>query len=294
MTQDSLLRRAPWITSLLSSAVLAVALCAIGFALHGKTGIEKTLVTLSMPVGLTWLLLSGWIMRQFLSARGGRRAVGDVPQFSMCQLLCVWCLYTLLTTPMLADACMRYLETRETPFDAGMDPPLNVLVVLGGGTRQGPERAQAGSSGDRVVYAAQLYHQGLAQQLITTGSPLPGMPADQRSASEQTVEIWTRLGIPAQAIQTLEGHNTFQEIQSLKRALPSMSGERVGLLTSAWHLPRAMRLARAQGLTTVIPVAADYQMQTTPRSFLEMLPVAGNLTRLAQCQHELLARLVAR
>jgi uncharacterized SAM-binding protein YcdF (DUF218 family) len=189
---------------------------------------------------------------------------------------------------------MRYLETREPSYAPESEPALDVLVVLGGGTRQGPNRAEANASGDRVLYAAQLYQQGHTRRLITTGSSIPGLFGDRTSPREQTVEIWEQLGIPGEDIGVLTGINTYQEMQSLKAILPELQDKRVGVLSSAWHLPRAMRLARAQGMTELIPVDADHHMQVESRSFAGYIPSAASLDQLARGQRELMAQLIGR
>ena len=180
-------------------------------------------------------------------------------------------------------------------FRPGQDPPLDVIVVLGGGTSSGPGRAQAGESGDRVLYAAQLYLQGQTAHLITTGEAQTVRGVQRPGPAQETVEIWTQLGIPASDISTLPGLNTYQEMLALKPALDAdWSGRRVGLLTSATHLPRALRLAADQGLTDLIPLAADHRWVDRPKSIQECLPSAAALAQFTRCQKEFLARLVSR
>ncbi|HBE66903.1 MAG TPA: hypothetical protein DDW52_02010 [Planctomycetaceae bacterium] len=176
-------------------------------------------------------------------------------------------------------------------FEPEQDPPLDDLVVLGGGTTENDRRAQTASSGDRVVYAAQLYHQGHAKRLITTGSPMGGRFGRKANPSEQTIDIWTKLAIPKSDISTLPGINTYQEIESVAGLPSDVLAGRVGILTSAWHLPRALRLARSRDLE-VIPVAADYR--GLPRVRVGIVPTANNLQQLTQAQHEYMAYFLGR
>ncbi len=225
---------------MLLAALFGCLLVVLAAALEGKTGLEKTATKLSMPTGLAWLLLAGFAVQQLLARHWKASIIAG-----MC-----WLLLWLAATPPLANASLRFLENSEPHFRAQGDASLDVLVVLGGGTLQGPSRAQAGVSGDRVLYAAQLFQQGKALRLIATGDAQPALAATQTSPREQAIEIWTALGIPREAMSSLRGANTFQEIRSLKELMPELGGQRVGLLTSAYHLPRAMRLARRKGCTT--------------------------------------------
>ncbi len=277
-------RRTAFVRAATMAAGVAVIIVCLSFGLEGRTGLEKSLTKLLMPIGLLWLVITGWTMHLC----GARRRP------DAWWALGLWLAYSAAASAPLSNLLLRQLEFSEVVFRPGIDEDLDVLVVLGGGTSQGPQRAQAGCSGDRVLYAAQLLLAGHTQRLITTGSAAPGLAGPRTSPREQTVEIWKSLGIADASISTLEGLNTFQEIQSLTAHMPELAGQRVGLLTSAFHLPRAMRLARAQGLEQVIPVAADYQTNAESYAFYEYLPSVGGFNQLARWQHEWLAKLVSR
>ncbi len=277
---------------------LGVVLVGISTLLHGKTGFEKTLTELTLPVQTAWLLLSGWMLHSLSLAV--LRKLNRKRLLPSCLL---WCLFTVCGSPILGDAGYLYLESRETCYDSESDQPLDLLVVLGGSTSQGPSRAEVGDSGDRVLLAAQLFFQGEAKRLIATGSDLPLGIGKGSTPAEQTTEIWTALGIPVSEIETLPGANTHAELQALKQRLAKVSAPpretnkahpRIGLLTSAWHLPRAMRLARAAGLKELVPVAADHRLRVDPRPFWNYLPSANNFLRLERCQREFMASLVNR
>lgn len=241
------------------------------------------MIRLVQPIGLGWLCYTAWITLWAYLQRG---------QHCYRHIL-LWCIIMLLTTSPLSGWCVKRLEAVNQEYDPQRHGDLDVLVVLGGGTRQGPLRAELAGDGDRVMYATQLFFQGHAKHLIATGDATPGVSRDVTSPREQTIEIWQQLKIPAEAISTIAGLNTYQEIQSLKAIWPEIGHLRVGLLTSASHLPRAMRLARAQGLE-LIPVPADHDHSDQPLTFLDFIPSAGPLNQLAACQHEWMAWLVNR
>ena len=83
--------------------------------------------------------------------------------------------------------------------------------------------------------------------------------------AKAAARVWQDLGVPKEAITLLPAANTSEEVAAMKILIEQMGVERVGLLTSAWHLPRAVRLAKKQGLD-VVPVPADFRSNTsTPR-----------------------------
>lgn len=272
-----------WWPAIAIATGLSLILVTIALVTYGKPLAEKTLIALAMPVGAIWLLTTGRLV-QMLALR----------RLSQCKMvLGLWLILSICGTAPLQRWLTYWLENSVQAYEPHRDGDLDAIVVLGGGTSSGPWRAQAGCAGDRVLMAAQLYLQGHAQQLITTGEATPGVSRTMVSPADHTVEIWTSLGIPRSAILTIGGRNTAGEMANLKRIWPEIAGERVGLLTSANHLPRAMRLARSQQLD-VIPVAANVKWLPEPWGLLDFIPQAGNFTELAASQHELMAYLVKR
>ena len=115
---------------------------------------------------------------------------------------------------------------------------------------------------------------------------------DSKHPRDMAAAMCIELGVPDERIERVEGINTSEEMRHLSEYL-KRSG-RVGLITSAFHMPRAMRLARSQGLE-LIPLPADF---LTPADLfptvLDFIPDAEAImvTRLA-CK-EYLAKLVGR
>ncbi len=111
--------------------------------------------------------------------------------------------------------------------------------------------------------------------------------------SWQTREIWNQLGIPDDAIEVIGGENTFQEIQNLKMHPDVIANKRIGLLTSALHLPRVMRLAQQAGIQG-IPIAADYRSRRRTFNAIDYLPSANELNKFDLLWKEWLAQWVGR
>jgi uncharacterized SAM-binding protein YcdF (DUF218 family) len=280
---DQLGSKGRWWPALLIAAGLAFLLVAFGYATHGKALAEKTLTALVMPLGIIWLLCTGRMIQLLVSG----------PRSGMSGLIGLWLVLTICGTRPLPRMATRWLESSVAAYDPKRDGPLDVVVVLGGGTSAGHWRAQASGAGDRLVMAAELYHQGRTKRLITTGQVTEGVSDAAPNPADQTTEIWTQLAIPNEDIQKLGGRNTFEEMLELKRIWPDLNGQRVGLLTSANHLPRAVRLAKAQGLN-VVPIAADVRTAVNDWGLLHFIPHAGNFAELASTQHEFMASLVSR
>ena len=251
------------------AGLFILAVCtSIGYYFHGRIGLEKVLTRFAYPLGAGWLLLAAWTF-QFLLAFRIRSAL--IP------LVCLIGL-TLSSISPTVDLVVRYLEGQVEAYDPTSGEQLDAIVVLGGGTQEGPTRAEANHSGDRVLYAAQLYLQGHVRQLISTGGNAiqPMLGEEIRGPADMTVEIWTKLNIPEEDIIVLDGLNTAQEFEAIKSHFESTElPARLGVLTSATHLSRAMRLAKNAGLSGLFPIAANHlAKQRSTKTFADCLPAA--------------------
>lgn len=188
------------------------------------------------------------------------------------------------------------LLTLEKPFQSQRTfdlEPFDAVVVLGGGTDEARNGfAEAALAGDRVVVAARVFHAGLTDKIICTGDRFEIISKDKMSPAEEAEEILMGLGVPLEKIQRLGGVNTVAEMKNLKEIIEP--GQRVGLITSAWHLGRAMRLSKAQGLDFT-PLPADFKTDNPINiSPFEFVPDANDAADLQSVIKEYLAQLVGR
>ena len=108
-----------------------------------------------------------------------------------------------------------------------------------------------------MILAAQLYHRHPSTKFICTGQRIESMNATGIDPAETSRDILVRLGVAESSIEISGGRNTYEEMSNLGKKYEGTS-QRIGLLTSAWHLPRATRLANKNGLNT-IPLPADFR-----------------------------------
>jgi uncharacterized SAM-binding protein YcdF (DUF218 family) len=228
----------------------AAALIAIAaWTLPGRAMMEKVLGQLVMPTGLLWCgLLAAALFAWHRRARGQALA-----------WLGFWLAFTLAGNEVVGGAMLEALERDYTSPRSERPPaePLDAVFVLGGGTRRlRSEEVTLSAMGDRVVHAARLHHRGLAPLLVASGSSISGA-LYPRDFAEETLTIWRELGIDEGAMIALPGPtNTSEEIAMYAELARERGFARIGLVTSAWHLRRAMRHAEAHDLD-VMPLPAD-------------------------------------
>lgn len=225
-------------------------LVVVYFAL-GRDAAEKIGTALFMPSGLVWLMLIALCLQLWPLRRSDRPAGGWM------SLLCL-AAYSLGGSSSISEFMAASLEAPYVQVNPLAEPPVDIVVVLGGGGSQGANgRLQGNGSGDRLILAGQLYHKDPATKFLVTGQRIESMNSSGVDPADISLDILTRLGVPESSIERVGGKNTSEEMQNL-RARFKDSSLRIGLLTSAWHLPRATRLAARNGLKT-IPLPADFR-----------------------------------
>jgi uncharacterized SAM-binding protein YcdF (DUF218 family) len=243
-------------------------------AISGRTMIEKMMTDLVMPLGLVWAGLLLIVYFCFLMRQWWPAIIG----------LACWLVLTLAGNFYVSNWLISKLEMPFLDMNVWEMEPLDTMVVLGGGTntRMGGG-SQLGRSGDRVGTAARMFHAGQAKRVLCTGTDsFLGSDVDLHPR-EEAIEILAGLGIARDNLFELEGKNTFQEMQNLKVWLAeNPDQQRIGVLSSAWHLPRVIRLAESNGLE-LIPVPADFLSQPYEASpnFLIPSSAAMETTRAA-------------
>ena len=109
---------------------------------------------------------------------------------------------------------------------------------------------------------------------------------------EHLKEVAIDLGIPENKI-LLTGivQNTDQEAKSVKSLL-SEEGKKVILVTSAFHMPRALKVFEAAGVE-VIPFAVDFRSKVERKTLtpMDFIPSASSLNDTSFFVREMIGRL---
>lgn len=155
-------------------------------------------------------------------------------------------------------AAVQSLESQYQP--PAIVPKADVILVLGGSTRSQlaprvlPEMSE---EGDRLIYAAWLYKQGAAPKLLLSGGK-PFLKAGNTSESDEMAQLLELMAVPREALW-LEAFsdNTYENAVETRRILAEKGLNRILLVTSALHMPRAVAIFKKQGFD-VIPAPTDY------------------------------------
>ncbi len=136
------------------------------------------------------------------------------------------------------------------------------IIVLGGGFEGAINKARGGyelnGSGDRFVETAILARRFPAARIVVSGgngSPLLDGEGDAATAPR----LFAGLGIPATRL-VLEGEsrNTSENVANIRDLVKPEPDDSWLLVTSAFHMPRAMGLFKKAGFP-VVPWPVDYR-----------------------------------
>jgi uncharacterized SAM-binding protein YcdF (DUF218 family) len=173
-------------------------------------------------------------------------------------------------------------------------PQAQAVVLLGGGVSPPPiggSEIDLQSAADRVWYAARLFHAGKAPLVLLGGGTDP--ERHPYSEARAMATFLADLGVPAQAMVLEEASRTTRQNATFSAALLKARGiNRILLVTSALHMPRAVALFSAQGLQ-VIPAPTDFEAgQPPPPGLLAWLPDAMALDGSGRAIKEIVGKFV--
>lgn len=241
-----------------------------------RGGSDDVFVTISkvgwfiaQPVTLTFLLML--LSLVMLIAGWRRRAIATLAVTTAFFGLCAFTTFGYLLIGSLESRFER------PPLPASVDG----ILVLGGGMDADINDVRGGyelnRSGDRFTEALRLarFHPE-ARIAISGGTGVLAPGTDSEAAAG--ARFFLDFGIPAERlILESEARNTEENARFLRQAVDAQPGETWLLVTSAFHMPRAMGLFRRAGFD-VVPWPADYLTAGAEQFGLKLTEPAENLS----------------
>lgn len=220
------------------------------------------------PVGLIWLGLAGLV----LLTRGRKRSATTCLALSLLGLL-------LLSMPFVGNVLLNSVDRYPPLASDGPLPDAEVIVILGGGTRDGA-REYGGDTVSPMALERLRYGAWLARR---TGRPIL---VTGWSYSEMAETLETAFGVRSQ--WQVGGATTYGNAVFSAEALHPENIRRVYLVTHFWHMPRSMAAFRAEGFE---PVAAPHGFSESFRlGAVSLFPSVSSLAISRQVMHEWVGR----
>lgn len=198
-----------------------------------------------------------------------------------------------LSTGPVSDALLRGLEER---YPVPANPSADAIVLLGGGVSEGaPDVSGVGiptaETIGRLVTAARLQKRLRVPVIVSGGAVFDGRKAEAPVARRFLVD----LGVPPDGVIVEDGSRDTAGNARLSCAICRERGfRRILLVTSAFHMPRAVLLFERAG-ASVVPYPALHRTWRGKRPvWADYLPGAGFLRDSAAALKEHLAILAYR
>lgn len=140
-------------------------------------------------------------------------------------------------------------------------PPVTGIVVLGGAVRADlsvvRDELNVGEAGERVVAMADLARRHPAARIVFSGGS-GNLLESERPEAEAVLRYAGEVGLdPARITVENRSRTTWENAVESKALVGPKPGERWLLVTSAWHMPRAVGAFRQAGFP-VVAYPVDY------------------------------------
>jgi uncharacterized SAM-binding protein YcdF (DUF218 family) len=207
----------------------------------------------------------------------------------------------VLSYGAIPDYMLRSLEDQYPRYDQDIaltilkseeQLPPKYVVVLGGGHIQDPRLPILSQLSTptlaRLAEGISLWRQHPDSRLVLSG----GAVFDSISEATMMGRAARQLGVaPEQMILEGESRDTIEAVRLLKSIVKDDS---LILVTSAYHMPRAMAMFRKEGIRP-IPAPADYRAKrSSVRSPQSFFPHAANIDHAHAAVHEYLGMMWGR
>ena len=206
-----------------------------------------------------------------------------------------WLALWLLATPAVASALTRWVGERPRDLSAdleGSTPERRAMIVLSAGIdpdelgTPAMERLSDAAL-DRCIGAARIYRTYGFGHVILSGRDPALAPAELVGGMADLMEA---LGVPREKILLeTEALDTRENALFSARVVRDLQATRVVVVTSALHMPRAVRWFERAGLR-VIPAPVRFD-PPAPASLETLIPSATALARSRRVVHEVIGRL---
>ena len=243
--------------------------------------VKKTLAVACYPLGTSLFLIFAGLLLWRGKPRRARFA------FFICLIGCVYLL--IMSLPMTSFWLVRSLEDKAGPYANPEQLRLRGVrdIVVLGAEVVTDERSPADRMGNalfRVMEGIRLVKAIPGARLIISAGSIPG----RVSQSEAMAVLPLELGISQESL-VLETRAMDTEDEA--RLVADLVGDRpFGLVTTAFHIPRATTWFRACGLNP-IPCPCEFKTHLPPAFYQWFHPGAGDLRNATFAFHEYIGTL---
>ncbi len=182
--------------------------------------------------------------------------------------------FLILSNPFISNLFMGWLEYPQKPVEKAYKIGVVLTGMIDPFVKTEQQVAFSGGA-DRFTETLRLYHLGYIEKILISGGS--GLLLDKNfSESPQLGELAAILGVlPGDLILESNSRNTYENAKFTSPILKELSGnEEVLLITSAFHMRRAVACFRKQGIN-VVPYPVDFRSSKVVVDYNLWIPGSG-------------------
>jgi uncharacterized SAM-binding protein YcdF (DUF218 family) len=198
----------------------------------------------------------------------------------------------IFSSPIFSRFSISIMEREYPPSKFEKLPTFSNIVILSGMVRAIPMSNnkvmyEFNESVDRIIAAIKIKKIGKTKNIILTNGSGPWSLAISKGEYLQKYLIENYIN-PEDILLTEQVYNTEQEAEAVSKIITNK--EMIGLVTSSYHMPRAIKIFSENGLN-VYPIPVDFIKSYSKFTFFDFLPSAESLKTNSQLIREMMGRI---
>jgi len=208
--------------------------------------------------------------------------------------LSITIIFSITCTSIVANPLWRHLEGGQTPIHVKNASKTDAVVVLSGGMTHAfdldGDQIIQWRNADRFMKGIELFKHDKGDLIVFTGGSLPW----EKLKTNEGINLKDKaieMHIPeTNILVTSRAENTAQEAREVAKLLSEKTKE-ITLVTSAFHMPRALNLFRQQGFDVhQFPVDFRARAKSQPLTPMDFIPSTEAADRTFEAMREFLGR----
>jgi uncharacterized SAM-binding protein YcdF (DUF218 family) len=201
-------------------------------------------------------------------------------------------IFLICSLPIVSSNLIYYLEKDYRPINISKIEDADAIIVLSGMTKPIKKDDdliyEFNESIDRILAGIKLIEKNKAPYLILTRGKVPWSKG--KPEGEILLDFVLNYGIEKQKIILTENvQNTDQEAKAVKKLFPNKD-QKIILVTSAFHMPRAIKVFQAAGVD-VVPFPVDFRSSNQKFSLMNLIPQASAFSSTSHFIREMQGRI---
>lgn len=207
-------------------------------------------------------------------------------------LIILFLIIIILSSPIISRILITFLEKEYPPIALESLPKFDNVVILSGIVRpilmsNQKIKFEFNESVDRIITAIKLVKLGKTKNIILTAGKMPWSSDVSKGIFLKKYLIENGIK-PESIILTSHVYNTEQESEAILDIIDT--NKIFGLVTSSFHMPRAVRIFEAKG-HNIYPIPVDFKKTHSKFTFLNLIPSSDALNNTSLFIREMIGRL---